>query len=194
MRSSHQSLARISRTHVARRVPVVVDVVVVEDHRRRRRWTAASAAPGRPTPRGRASVYSSKSATSRARRHARGRGAARCARAVAGGDLVGVDLVAEQQQRVGPVARAARGHLRGRGRERVDLAAARVIVLASACRADGAAGDAAGAEGQRAAALGARVRITPAAARPRPASAARRRGRRRRAAVPGSRPSIITSA
>ena len=52
MRSSHQPVARISRHPVARRVPVVDDVVVVEDHRRRAPSTAASARPARTTSRG----------------------------------------------------------------------------------------------------------------------------------------------
>ena len=47
-----------------------------------------------------------------------------------GRDLVGVDLVAEQQQRVGPVRDRLVAHALDEREEGVDLAAARVLVLA----------------------------------------------------------------
>ena len=111
-----------------RRVPVVVDVVVVEDHRRSAPWRAASACSGSPHDSQYRRVYSSKSATvspggtSGSRRE-------RMKSRTAGRDLVGVDLVAEQDQRLRPLRRVLLGHPLGERPQRVDLAPVGVLVL-----------------------------------------------------------------
>ena len=115
--------ARISLDPGLRRVPVVVDVVVVEDHRARDGGEQPADRRARPTSPSRGCVYSSKSATC-----SPGGSSGVAARADElarpGRDLVGVDLVAEQQQRVRPLARVAARRIRMRERaQRVDLAA-----------------------------------------------------------------------
>ena len=107
MRSSHQPV----RAHVLdprlRRVPVVVDVVVVEDHRRRHRREQPADVRLRPRlavqPRVLLEV-----GDGLARRHL-GVAARADVLAHARRDLVGVDLVAEQHERVRPVVRVLPG-------------------------------------------------------------------------------------
>jgi hypothetical protein len=83
-------------------------------------------------------VYSSKSATSPLRRDVRARVAAPAAfldEALGlGGDLVGIDLVAQQQQDIGPLARRLRSQALDQCQERVHLAPAVVAVLAQRVR------------------------------------------------------------
>ena len=64
------------------------------------------------------------------------------------GDLVGVDLVAEQQQCVGPLRGRLVAHALDEGQERVDLTPAWVVVLAEPVGRVMGHRDAAGAEGQ----------------------------------------------
>ena len=127
-----------------RRVPVVVDVVVVEDHRRghgREQPAHVGLAPRLPVQ---ARVLL-EVGDRLARRHL---GVAARADELAHPrrDLVGVDLVAEQDQRLGPLGRLLRLHPVHERPQRVDLAAVGVVVLAQRVRRLVRRADAAGAE------------------------------------------------
>ena len=108
-------------------VPVVVDVVVVEDHHRRHR--GEQPADGRVAPalevELRVLLEVEHAVAGRLRQVAPGLDE----RARGRGDLVGVDLVAEHEQHVGPVLARLVAHAHGERVQRVDLAAALVLVL-----------------------------------------------------------------
>ena len=127
-----------------RRVPVVVDVVVVEDHRRRHRREQPAhvgLAPRLPVqPRVLLEV-----GDGLARRHL-GVAARADELAHVGRDLVGVDLVAEQDHRLGPLGRVLRRHPLRERVQGVDLAALGVLVLGQRVRRLVRRADAAGAE------------------------------------------------
>ena len=124
--------ARMSSHPLQRRVPVVVDVVVVEDHRRRHGGEQPAherLAPGLAVEVGvllevghrlvgrQLGVASPADVLERRR-----------------GDLVGVDLVAEQDQRVRPLLRRLVLHLHRQRPQRVDLAAGVVLLLGQRVR------------------------------------------------------------
>ena len=136
------------RAHVGdprlRRVPVIVDVVVVEDHRRRHggeQPAHVGIAPRLPVQAG----VLLEVGDGLARRHL---GVAARADELAHPrrDLVGIDLVAEQDQRLGPVGGLLLDHAVHERAQRVDLAALRMVVLALGVRRRVRRADAAGAE------------------------------------------------
>ena len=95
-------LAHLGAPH-GRGVPVVAHVVVVEDHRGGHAWTAATAPRGRTRRRGTAPTYSSKPDDLVVGPFGVPVAAPGDAAPGLRRELVGVDLVAEQQQRVGPL-------------------------------------------------------------------------------------------
>ncbi len=125
-------------------VPVVVDVVVVEDHRRR---DGGQQPPDRPLGPGLAVQVG---VLLEVQHVLAGRSV--CGAPLAdellgpGRGLVGVDLVAEHQQQVGPVVERLREHPLGQAAQRVDLAALGVLVLGQVVGRFVGGGDAAGAE------------------------------------------------
>ena len=126
-------------------VPVVVHVVVVEDHRARHRREEP---PGRRVlPRLAVEVGVLLEVGDLVLRR-------RVAAPVddepagAGRDLVGIDLVAQPHQDVRPLVRVLPAHAAGESEQRVDLAPARILVLAQRVRLVVRERDAAGAEGE----------------------------------------------
>ena len=115
-----------------RRVPVVVDVVVVEDHRRRHRREQPADVRLRP----RVAVEQRVLLEVRDLLARRDGDVAALADLLddLGRDLVGVDLVAEQDERVRPDVEVAAAHVVGQDPQRVDLAAVRVLVLGQRVR------------------------------------------------------------
>ncbi len=122
----HSWLARLLEPRLGD-VPVVVDVVVVEDHHRRDRGEQPAnlrVAPALEVEL-RVVLEVEHALTGRLGRVAPGLDE----RARAGRHLVGVDLVAEHQQHVGPALARLVAHAQGHGAEGVDLAPALVLVL-----------------------------------------------------------------
>ena len=122
-----------------RRVPVVVDVVVVEDHRagdRREQPADHRLAPGGAVQPHVVVEGDDLAVAVEVRLDVRV-------------DLVGVDLVAEQQQRVRPLLRRLVAHPQRQAAQRVDLAPVRMRLLGQRVRRLVRGGDAAGAEDDR---------------------------------------------
>ena len=127
-----------------RRVPVVVDVVVVEDHRRGH--GGEQPAHVRLAPRLPVQARVLLEVAHRLPRRHLGVAAGADEVAHAGRHLVGVDLVAEQDHRLRPLARLLLGHPQRERAQRVDLAAVGVLVLGQRVRRLVRRADPAGAE------------------------------------------------
>ena len=129
MRRSHQPVPRISCDPVDRRVPVVEDVVVVEDHRRGH--GREQPADRRLAPRLAVEPRVLLEVGDRLVRRDLGVAARADELLDVGRDLVGVDLVAEQQQRVRPLLRVALAPSAARSRISASTSRpSRVLVLA----------------------------------------------------------------
>ncbi len=135
MRLRHHPFVAHLGDPLDRRVPVVVDVVVVEDHRGGH--GREQPADHRLAPRSDVELHVVVVADDLLALDLPLDGRV---------DLVGVDLVAEQQQRVRPLLGRGVAHPQRQPAQRVDLAAFGVLVLAQGVRRLVRGGDAAGAE------------------------------------------------